>query len=271
MLEGHAFILMAFKFNSTYRIDIQTEESMQKIIALLLLLGSVFYSHVQAQEITVVSNIWPPYVDDSLPDGGLAMKIVKTAFKRAGYTANVRIEKWEKALAGSKMGVYDVVGAVWKSDSRKKKLIYSQPYLKNNIVFVANANSKFEYNKLSDLHGLLVGILTDYAYDEKFMKDPRILKFKANRLTQNLIAVENGQLDLAVADKRLALYELKHFMGGNQKNFRFLANNLTSRNLYIAAPKANRESQTIINKFNQGLASIKKDGTYQKILDSYTF
>ncbi len=237
----------------------------------LLLLCSFFYLTVQAQEITVVANIWPPYVDNALPDGGLAMKIVKTAFQRAGYTANVKIEKWEKALAGSKLGVYDVVGAVWKSDSRKKKLLYSQPYLKNNIIFVANANSKFDYNKLSDLHGLVVGILTDYAYDKKFMKDPLILKFRANRLTQNLIAVQNGQLDLAVADKRLALYELKHFMGDNQKNFRFLANNLTTRNIYIAAPIVNKESKTIIEKFNQGLAAIKKDGTYQKILNSYTY
>ncbi len=244
---------------------------MKKIIALLLLLSSSILSQVQAQEVTVVANIWPPYVDESLPDGGLAMKIVKTAFKHSGYTANVRIEKWEKALEGSKMGVYDVAGAIWKTDSRKKKLLYSQPYLKNNIVFVARADSKFEYNKLSDLRNLLVGILTDYAYDEKFMKDPHILKFKANRLTQNLIAVQNKQLDLAVADKRLALYELKHFMGNNQKDFRFLANNLTTRHLYIAAPKENENSKTIISQFNQGLAAIRKNGTYQKIIESYEY
>ncbi len=244
---------------------------MKKITWILFLLCSLLYLPAQAQEINVVANIWPPYVDESLPDGGLAMKIVKTALQRAGYTPNIRIEKWEKALAGSKLGVYDVVGAVWKTQQRKKKLLYSQPYLKNNIVFVANAKSQFEYNKLTDLHGMLVGILNEYAYDEKFMKDPQILKFKANRLTQNLIAVQNGKLDLAVADKRLALYELEHFMGNNQKDFRFLSNNLTTRNLYIAAPVANKESKTIINKFNQGLAAIKKDGTYQKILNSYTF
>jgi len=116
-----------------------------------------------------------------------------------------------------------------------------------------------------------VGILNEYAYDEKFMKDPQILKFKANRLTQNLISVQKGQLDLAVADKRLALYELKHFMGGNRSEFQFLPKNLTTRKLYIAAPIANPQSKTIISKFNQGLAAIKKDGTYQKILDSYTF
>ena len=90
--------------------------------------------HAQQQELSMVANIWPPYVDEALPDNGLAMKIVDTAFKRAGYKTKLRIEKWEKALSGSKLGVYDVVGAVWKTESRKQKLLYSEPYLNNNIV-----------------------------------------------------------------------------------------------------------------------------------------
>ncbi|WP_198264435.1 hypothetical protein [sulfur-oxidizing endosymbiont of Gigantopelta aegis] len=87
---------------------------MKKIKLIFLLMFCLLALQVQAQDVSLVVNIWPPYVDSSLPDDGLAMKIVKTAFKRAGYTPTIRIEKWEKALAGSKLGVYDVVGAVWK-------------------------------------------------------------------------------------------------------------------------------------------------------------
>lgn len=242
-----------------------------KKIYLGLLFSLVFITPVQSQELSAVANIWPPYVDEVLPDGGLAMKIVKAAFKRSGYTPNIRVEKWEKALEGSKLGVYDVVAAVWKTSSRQKKLLFSDAYLTNNIVFVANAKNDIKYESLNDLHGLLIGILNEYAYDKKFMKDARILKFKANRLTQNLILVQQGKLDLAVADKRLALYELKHFLGNNRGDFQFLPKNLTTRKLYVAAPIANAQSKTIIKKFNQGLAAIKKDGTYQKILDSYTY
>lgn len=244
---------------------------MRKFKFVTLFLCSLLLSPIQAQELSVVANIWPPYVDESLPEKGLAMKIIQTAFERVGYKPQIRIEQWEKALQGSKMGVYDVVGAVWKTDSREKKLIFSDSYLNNNIVFIANSSNEIKYDSLSDLHGLLVGILKGYAYDEQFMKDPKILKFKANRLTQNLILVQQGKLDLAVADKRLALYELKHFMGNNREAFRFLPKNLTTRKLYIAAPRSNAESKTVIKKFNEGLAAIKNDGTYQKILESYSF
>ncbi len=227
---------------------------------------------VQVESVSLVVNIWPPYVDTSLADDGLAMKIVKTAFKRAGYNATVRIEKWEKALEGSKIGAYDVAGAIWKTKERQTKLLYSNAYLSNNIVLIAHVNNQqIKFNSLSDLQGILVGVLKDYEYDDKFMKDPKILKFQANRLTQNLIAVEQGKLDVAVADKRLAQYELKHFMGNNINNFQFLSKPLSSRKLYIAAPIANAQSKTLIKQFNKGLAAIKKDGTYQKILDEYTF
>jgi len=244
---------------------------MKKIKLAFFLLCSLVVLQVQAQKVSLVVNTWPPYVDAALADDGLAMKIVKTAFKRVGYTPEVRIEKWEKALEGSELGVYDIVGAVWKTKARQKKLLYSNSYLTNNIILVAHTDSNIEFNSLNDLQGALVGVLKDYEYDDKFMKDPKILKFQANRLTQNLIAVQQGKLDLAVADRRLALYELKHFMGNNRSKFRFLAKPLSSRKLYIAAPIENAESKTLIAKFNQGLAAIKKDGTYQKILDEYTF
>lgn len=228
-------------------------------------------SYAKAQDISIVANIWPPYVDKALPGNGLAVIIVREAMKRAGYTPKGRLEKWERALEGSEIGAYEVVAAIWKTKAREEKLLYSDPYLKNNIVFVALSDSKIEFNNYSDLYGLLIGVLKDYAYDEKFMNDPRILKLESNRLTQNLLAVANGNIDLAVADKRLALYELKTFMGNNRQKFRFLAKPLASRHLYIAAPKNNPDSKTIIANFNKALAAMKKDGSYQKILDEYTF
>ncbi len=241
-------------------------------LLLTLLTIQVQAAKVQVENISLVVNTWPPYVDAALDDDGLAMKIVKTAFKRAGHTATIRIESWQKALEGSEIGAYDVVGAIWKTKERKTKLLYSDSYLTNNIVLIANVNNQqIKFDSLKDLEGILVGVLKDYAYDDKFMKDPRILKFQANRLTQNLIAVQQGKLDVAVADKRLAQYELKHFMGNNMNDFQFLPNPLTSRKLYIAAPIANAQSKTLIKHFNKGLAAIKKDGTYQKILDEYTF
>jgi len=244
---------------------------MKHLPLLSFLFFALFAIQIQAQSISIVANTWPPYVDAALDDDGLAMKIVKAAFKKSGHTSEIRIEPWDKALDGLKIEVYDVVGAIWKTKQRKKELLYSNHYLINNIVLITNINSQIKFDTLNDLQGLLVGVLKDYEYDDKFMNNSKILKFQANRLTQNLIAVQEGKLDVAVADKRLALYELKKFMGSNSNHFQFLSKPLSSRKLYIAAPIKQAQSKALIEQFNKGLLAIKKDGTYQKILDEFTY
>ena len=54
---------------------------MKKIKLAFFLLCSLVVLQVQAQKVSLVVNTWPPYVDAALADDGLAMKIVKTAFK----------------------------------------------------------------------------------------------------------------------------------------------------------------------------------------------
>ncbi|MCK5696612.1 MAG: transporter substrate-binding domain-containing protein [Gammaproteobacteria bacterium] len=244
---------------------------MKKLQLFSFLFFSFFTLQAQAQTISIVANTWPPYVDKALDGEGLAMKIVKAAFKHSGHTSKIIIEPWSKALNGLHIGAYDVVGAIWKTEERKKELLYSQPYLTNNIVLITNVNSQITFDSLKDLQGLVVGVLKGYEYDDKFMNDPKILKFQANRLTQNLIAIQNGKLDVAIADKRLALYELKNFMGSNSNHFQFLPKRLNSRKLYLATTKGNPKNKVIIEQFNKGLQAIKKNGTYQTILDEFSY
>ncbi len=243
---------------------------MKQLLLLPFLFFTLFALPIQAQNISIVANTWPPYVDAALDDNGLAMKIVTAAFKKSGHTPEIRIKNWDKALDGLKIDVYDVVGAIWKTKQRKKELLYSKHYLINNIVLMTHINSQIKFDSLNDLHGLLVGVLKGYEYNDKFMNDAKILKFQANRLTQNLLAVQEGKLDVAVADKRLALYALKTFIGSSNA-FQFLPKRLSSRKLYIAAPIEKPQSKTIIEAFNKGLLAIKKDGTYQRILDEFSY
>ena len=72
---------------------------MKKLLtAILLVLGIMI--DVSAGSLRVVANQWPPYVDQSMPQKGMAMEIVEAAFKRAGYQQTIRIETWIRALEG---------------------------------------------------------------------------------------------------------------------------------------------------------------------------
>ena len=49
----------------------------------LLLLGQ----SAAAEKLRLVFDVWPPFTDDTLVNGGLATDIVSTALARAGYAS----------------------------------------------------------------------------------------------------------------------------------------------------------------------------------------
>ncbi len=46
----------------------------------------------------LTANIWEPYTGADLPRQGIASEIVTTALARAGYTAEISIMPWSRAL-----------------------------------------------------------------------------------------------------------------------------------------------------------------------------
>jgi len=44
-------------------------------------------------ELKIATSRWSPYVDDQLPNSGIAMDVMTAVFKKAGYTLNIRYEK----------------------------------------------------------------------------------------------------------------------------------------------------------------------------------
>ena len=71
---------------------------------LLLVLLNLFIPLCSAQTISIVSSQWPPYVDDSIPEKGLAVELVNKALQRKGYQPTLHIYNWQRALEGVESG-----------------------------------------------------------------------------------------------------------------------------------------------------------------------
>ena len=103
----------------------------------LFLLGNLFTLQISAAPaLNIVSSQWPPYVDSTLPEQGLAVALVNKALQRKGYTSTLHIDNWQRALEGVQIGVFDATCAIWKTAEREQDLLFSQPYLRNKISFI---------------------------------------------------------------------------------------------------------------------------------------
>ena len=121
------------------------------VVGLFICLAVCSYS-AMALDINVVhSGNWPPYADEDLPEQGLAIDLVTTALKRAGYSTQVKTASLKQILEGSKTGIYDVFATPWYTMDRDQYLDFSQPYMQSSIHFIKRKDTSFEYIKFDDL------------------------------------------------------------------------------------------------------------------------
>ena len=239
-------------------------------IAGLFIAIAVCSHTAMAIDINVVhSGNWPPYADKDLPEQGLAIDLVTTALKRAGYSPQVKTASLTQILEGSKTGVYDVFATPWYTMDRDQYLHFSQSYLESSIHFIKRNDTPFEYTRFDDLEGVKIGVIEGYAYDEDFNDSAAIKKINASSLTENLRKLIEKEVDLSLDDERVLRYTLNQSMPNNTATLVILAKPLTMRGINIGVSRKNPDHEKIVAGFNKAIAEMKKDGTHDRIVQKH--
>jgi len=235
----------------------------------LLLALLIPIAAVQAETLRIVAEHWPPYVDESAPQQGLAIDLITTALVRAQYDYKIDYEPWPRALEGGKLGVYDMIANIWYSEERAQDLDYSEPYLINDMRFIKRKDSPFKFKKLKDLNDLVVGVVKDYAYPKEFAAANNFAKVSNPELLPAVGELVKGHYDLVIGDLNAINYVLLTFLPTESKNLEILPQSVGLSKLYVAVSKVNPKHAEIIKAFNEALRSMQQDGTYQTIIDSH--
>ncbi|MFZ4699295.1 MAG: substrate-binding periplasmic protein [Candidatus Methylumidiphilus sp.] len=234
------------------------------IVVLLLQTASL-----KAETVRIVAEQWPPYVDQSAPQQGLAIDLITTALMRARYDYKIDYQPWPRALEGGKIGVYDMIANIWYSDERARDLHYSEPYLINDMRLIKRKGSPVKFKKIADLNNLMVGVVKDYAYPKEFADANNFTKISNPELLPAIGELVKGQYDLVIGDLNAINYVLLKFLPAESKNLEILPKSVGLSKLYVAVSKVNPKHQAIIKDFNEALRSMKQDGTYQSIIESH--
>ena len=235
----------------------------------LLLIGLCSGTAIAANLSVVHSGQWPPYSGQELPEQGLAVDLVATALTRAGYTPKIRVDSLDRILEGGKIGVYDVFATPWYSDDRNEYLLFSKPYLESYIRFIKQKDKDYEFDTLDDLEGKMVGVVTGYAYDENFNHSRDVIRISERNLIQNILKLTQGRLDLTLDDELVMRYEINRFMPSHMAKLEILAKPLAVRGVHIGVSRENPDHERIVADFDKAISEMKKDGTYDKILNKH--
>lgn len=231
------------------------------LIGLLLLAQTA-----AAEKLRLVFDIWPPFTDVTLVNGGLATDIVSTALARAGFASGYEQVPWARALLGVGEGRYDVLVNAWYNEDRKKLGQFSSEYLVNRIRFLKRKDTPLEYSNLQQLHAYPVAVVRGYAYSPPFDADTALQKVPVHNFAMAVRMLAADRVKLTLEDEYVARYYLARESAKVRSAVEFLPKPLSENSLHILVSLKNPQHAQIVAGFDKAIAAMKADGSYDKLL-----
>ena len=233
--------------------------------AALFVVASVSAQDPNTQDsITLANDEWPPFI---LADGkgGIAERLVCEALERSGHACTLEVEPWDVVLEKTRTGAFDGIAAAWRDADREAYLLFSEPYLTNQIVPVVRTDSNRVIESVGELTGLRVALVNDYAYGAEVTA--AAASFETVKSRKSAAALEHVRLrraDVALIDE----LEARDRLGSSRSpDMKALVTVLAFRTLHFAVSKANPKAEQILADFHRAYASMLSDGTVNEILD----
>ncbi|WP_108649638.1 substrate-binding periplasmic protein [Dongshaea marina] len=240
-------------------------------LSLMLLTGTLYAS---SNSVRLTSGEWPPYTSEHLPYDGIMSYIVTEVFSKQGIRVEYGYFPWKRSFRLAQYGEWDGSLGWTKNQQREKDFYFSEPLLNGHDVFFYlkdMPDKVFTWKDYSDLKGLKIGATLGYIYGPGFDKadldgEINVLRFPSDAdLIRNLYL---GRLDLAVMDACVGhdLIELSYpthssLFGHTRKVVR-------NSSFRMILTRKKPENAGLMEKFNQGLASLRDDPVAFKMLSS---
>nr|WP_239057306.1 transporter substrate-binding domain-containing protein [Desulfovibrio sp. JC010] len=239
----------------------------------------LFPSVLHAEELIFVTLDTPPqtYLENGKPTGFL-VEIVTEAARRAGYTPDIRVVPWKRAMAMVKKGKADAVFNAGYNEERAEFLRYPETTLiTEKVVAVRSAGSDVYFSPdFAGAEKYIGGVGRGFYYGPKVDRALKENRFKRIEEVPNL--------DLNT--KKLLLGRIDFFFADYYPVLNFLNdNNLLGKLETILEPKSGlplvySQSDTYLafsrkkhpaafKKVSAELKKMKREGVYRKIISKY--
>jgi polar amino acid transport system substrate-binding protein len=196
---------------------------------------------------------------------GFDIDYAKAAAKKMGTTVKFQPIDWSTKEAELSSGRIDLIWNGYTiTDERKKKVLFTKPYLKNSQVIVTRADSNI--SKLDDLAGKTVGLQSQSSAADALNANPikdkvkTVTEYKTNDLALN--DLKNGRLDAVVIDEVV----INYYMSKEKDSYKVLGESLAPEEYGVGVKKGN---EALLNKLQKALDEMNQDGTAAKISENW--
>jgi lysine-arginine-ornithine-binding protein len=209
---------------------------------------------------------YPPFnqIDSNGNVIGFDIDIAKALCAKMQAECTIVTQDWDGIIPGLLAKKYDaIVASMSITEERKKAVAFTDPYYSNSLRYVAKKDSKIDP---SNLKGKTIGAqraTVSGSYLEDHLKD--VVNIKLYDTQENAyLDLGAGRVDAVLADMLVNYDWLKSDQG---QGFEFKGKAIdVNDKIGIALRKDDAE---LTKKFNEAIAAIRADGTYDKINAKY--
>ncbi|WP_220741147.1 ABC transporter substrate-binding protein/permease [Leuconostoc miyukkimchii] len=240
------------------------------IIATLTLIGVTNNVHAATKPNYIITTdaTYPPFdfQDKNNQYTGIDQEILKTIAKRQNFTYTLKPMSFNAATQSVSSGQADgVIAGMSITDERKAVFDFGTPYYRSGIGWAVKKDSNIK--SLKDLKGKTVALKTgtsgvDYALSIQKKYGFKVTYFNDSDTLYNDVINDNAQATFG--DLPVIQYAVKN---GTQLKVMNPKSPIQAGWYGFGVQKG--KNAKLLADFNKGFASIKEDGTYDKIVAKY--
>ena len=221
---------------------------------------------VKAKYTIASDSSFAPFVfqDSNNKYTGIDMDLIKAIAKDQGFTIEITNPGFDAALNAVQSGQADgMIAGMSVTDARKETFDFSEPYYTANAILAIKETSTITSYK--DLKGKTVGVKNGTASQTFLTKSQSKYDYKIKTFadaSSMYDSLNSGSVDAVMDDEPVVKYSISQ----GQKLKTPIKGTPIGDTAFAVKKGSNPE---LIQMFNNGLANIKKNGQYQKILDKY--
>lgn len=241
------------------------------LLSMVLVLFTVSGAAREVPRIAV--GEWPPYLSAELPGLGIAARIATEAFAREGITVAYEFYPWARALAMTKAGNV-AASLLWvRTADRETDYLFTDVVISGTAVFFHLKSQPMTWKTTDDLEHLTIGGLrsASYPWFEKANGEGKNLKMiLSTNEVDNFHHLLDKDIDVFSLDLLAGVWFMRR---GLQPAERILITwnpkPIEKWDYRLMVSRKWPGSAALVKSFNHGLAKLKADGTWHRMIDEY--
>lgn len=194
---------------------------------------------------------------------GFDVDLAQALGKELGISIVFKDGEWQGLIAGMKNGAYDMlITCMGKTTARKENVNFSDVYFDLTEVIVVRKDEK-NIQKKADLKGKTVGAQMATSSERVLDGMMGIVgdAKKYNYTTEAFLDLKFKRIDALISGVAYATVQIK-----KDPSFKVLDESLNSTEIVMALPKG---ADTLTEKINHALDSVRESGQYQALYDKW--